>query len=403
MSEPATRSRSSLHQTRFLQPRLPAFWFYVVVVALTGVVAVGEQNLFREMSPSGWALSWVLVILYAGPVAVLVYVLDLYEREPIPLLLAAFVWGAVAATTLSAIGNAGWGIVIARIGGPELASRWTPALTAPFVEEILKGIGVVLIVLIARDEVDDVMDGFVYGALCGLGFAVVEDVFYFIGVFGGDVGGVLQGFFVRVIASGLYSHVLYSGLVGMAIGFVATRREDRPMRARLRIAALLAGAAVFGHFLWNSPILEFFPPHPWEGVEWLLIPVAAAAKGLPLLLFVALALRLAYERERRWLRQALESEIAAGTMTPEELAILESPKRRVRARRDVRRRAGERAEKLLKRLQREQVNLAMVRSRVALDDDPALLRQRAVCRSLRDALEAIPGAASAAGVERASR
>ena len=391
--------RSPLHHARFFQPRLPAFWLYTSVVALTGIVAVGEQNLFREMSPSGWALSWALVALYAGPAAVLVYVLDLYEREPIPLLLAAFVWGAVAATTLSAIGNAGWGIVVARLGGPELAARWTAALTAPFVEEILKGVGVVLIVLIARDEVDDVMDGFVYGALCGLGFAVVEDVFYFIAVFGGNVLGVLQGFFIRVIASGLYSHVLYTGLVGMAVGIVTTRRDVRPVRQRLRFAALLAGAAVFGHFLWNSPILEFFPSRPWQGAEWLLIPVATAVKGLPLLLFVTLALRLAHERERRWLHETLVSEIEEGAITIGELATLESPRRRRQARRELRQRAGDRAATLLGRLQREQVNLAMVRSRVAPDDDPALLRQRAVCRSLRDALEAIPGAAHAVGPE----
>jgi protease PrsW len=395
MDGPRTLSRSPLHHARFFQPRLPAFWLYTVVVALTGIVAIGEQNLFREMSPGGWALSWGLVILYATPVALLVYVLDLYEREPISLLVAAFVWGAVAATTLAAIGNAGWGIVVARLGGPEFASRWTAALTAPFVEEILKGAGVVLIVLIARDEVDDVMDGFVYGALCGLGFAVVEDVFYFIAVFGGDVGGVLQGFFVRVIASGLYSHVLYTGLVGMAVGVVTTRRGDHPLPRRLRTAALLVAAAVLGHALWNSPILEFFPAHPWEGAEWFLIPVATAAKGLPLLLFVVLAIRLAHARERRWLREVLASEIPGGTVTPQELEILESPRRRARARRELRHRAGERAAGLLKRLQREQVNLAMVGSRVASDDDPALLRQRAVCRSLRDALEAIPGAASA--------
>jgi RsiW-degrading membrane proteinase PrsW (M82 family) len=394
---PGSLSRSPLHHARFFQPRLPAFWLYTVVVALTGVVAIAEQSLFREMSPGGWALSWGLVILYAAPVAVLVYLLDLYEREPIPLLVAAFVWGAVAATTLSAIGNAGWGIVVARLGGPEFASRWTAALTAPFVEEILKGVGIVLIVLIARDEVDDVLDGFVYGALCGLGFAVVEDVFYFIAVFGGDVQGVLQGFFVRVIASGLYSHVLYTGLVGMAVGIVTTRRDDRPLRGRLRPAALLAGAAVFGHFLWNSPVLDFFPPHPWEGTEWFLIPVATAAKGLPLLLFVVLAIRLAHSRERRWLRETLASEFAEDAVTPQELAILESPRRRLRARRELRRRAGERAAGLLKRLQREQVNLAMIRSRVASENHPALLRQRAVCRSLREALEAIPGAAPAGG------
>ncbi len=403
MARAGSLSRSPLHHARFFQPRLPAFWLYTVVVALTGVVAIAEQSLFRQMSPGGWALSWGLVILYAAPVAVLVYLLDLYEREPIPLLVAAFVWGAVAATTLSAIGNAGWGVVVARLAGPEFASRWTAALTAPFVEEILKGLGVVLIVLIARDEVDDVMDGFVYGALCGLGFAVVEDVFYFIAVFGGDVEGVLQGFFVRVIASGLYSHVLYTGLVGMAIGIVTTRRDDRPLRDRLRPAGLLAAAAVFGHFLWNSPILEFFPPHPWEGAEWFLIPVATAVKGLPLLLFAVLAIRLAHSRERRWLRETLASEIAEDAVTAEELAILEDPRRRRRARRELRRRAGKRAAGLLKRLQREQVNLAMLRSRVASDHDPALVQQRAVCRSLRDALEAIPGAAPAGGLGRSGR
>jgi len=393
----ATRSlsRSPLHQAHFFQPRLPAFWLYVAVVALTGVVAVGEQNLFREMSPVGWALSWGLVILYAAPVAVLVYLLDLYEREPISLLIAAFVWGAVAATTLASIGNAGWGIVVARLAGPEFASRWTAALTAPFVEETLKGVGVVLIVLIARDEVDDVMDGFVYGALCGLGFTVVEDVFYFIAVFGGDVGGVLRGFFVRVIASGLYSHVLYTGLVGMAIAIVTTRREERSLRGRLMLAGLLAGAAVFGHFLWNSPILEFFPAQPWHGADWLLIPVATAVKGLPLLLFVVLAIRLAGAREHRWLHETLASELDTDAVTPQELAILESPRLRFHARRELQRRAGDRAAKLLKRLQREQVNLAMIRSRVATEDDPALLRQRALCRSLRDALEAIPGASFA--------
>ena len=49
------------------------------------------------------------------------------------------------------------------------------------------------------------------------------------------------------------------------------------------LVLLLAGAAVLGHLLWNSPILEFFPAHPWEGGEWFLIPLATAVKGLPLL------------------------------------------------------------------------------------------------------------------------
>jgi protease PrsW len=395
--EPIPTARQPLHQARFVQPRLPAFWLYAGLVGLTGIVAVGEQNLFRELSPAAWGLSWLLVAVYAAPVAVVVYVLDLYEREPIPLLVASFVWGAVAATTLAAIGNAGWALVVARLGGTAFATRWSAALTAPFVEEVLKGVGVVLIALITREELDDRMDGFVYGALCGLGFAVVEDVFYFMAVFGGDVEGVLEGFFVRVIASGLYSHVLYTGLVGMAVGVVLGRRAPQPAGDRVRAAIPLVVVAVLGHFLWNSPILELFPAHPWEGVEWLLILVATAVKGLPFLLFLVLAIGLARGRERRWLETALASELEGQGVTRRELEVLRSVRRRRAARRRVARRAGPRAARLLRRLQREQVNLAMIRTRVDADDDPALVRQRAICRSLRDALDAIPGVEAADG------
>ena len=166
----------------------------------------------------------------------------------------------IAATTLSAIGNAGWGLTVARLGGPEFAARWTAALTAPFVEEILKGCGVVLIYLIARDEVDDVMDGFVYGAICGLGFAIVEDVFYFMAVFGGQPAGVLQGFWLRVVASGLYGHVLYTGLVGMAVGVVVSRRATEP----LATPALGGGGSLRSRGVRPLPV-ELAAPHAVPG------------------------------------------------------------------------------------------------------------------------------------------
>lgn len=389
------RRRSDLHQTRLLQPRQPAFWLYVVIVFLTGLVTLAEQRFYRDISAGGWALSWLLLLVYALPVFLIVYYLDLYEREPLPLVFAALVWGGVAATTLSAIANGGWGLVVARVAGPEFAARWTAALTAPLVEETLKGVGVVLIYLIARDEVDDVMDGFVYGAVCGLGFAVVEDVFYFMNVFGGQPAGVLRGFFLRVLASGLYSHVLYTGLVGMGIGYVVSRRSSVTRARRVWICAGLCALAVFGHFLWNSPWLDLFPAEPWTAGDWPMIFVATAVKGMPLLVFVGTAVWLARGREHRWLHASLVDEVGSGGVSQGELEQLETPGLRRRARREMRRRAGGRAATLLHRLQREQVNLAMVRSRVADADDPALARQRAYCASLRDALQAIPGAAPA--------
>jgi RsiW-degrading membrane proteinase PrsW (M82 family) len=386
--------RPHLHHRSLFQPREPAFWLFVVLVGFGAFRMADVLSALSSASRSGWALSWLLLGFYALPAFVLIYRLDLYEIEPVSLALGAFAWGAFAATWLS-LEAAGWDQVVAQVLGADAAARWGPAITAPLVEETLKGVGVVLIYLIARDEVDDVMDGFVYGALCGLGFAVVEDVLYFMAAFGGTPGGVLEGFYVRVISSGVYGHVLYTGLVGMAVGVVVTRREDTPLGRRLAMAAGLCALAVGAHALWNSPLLDVMPDEPIEGAEWLLVPLAFAVKGLPSLVLVVLALRLAHRRERRWLDAALAREVDGDGISAEELIVLREPRRRRAAVEAMRARAGRRAADLLRRLQREQVNLAMVSSRVATTGDPALVAQRDQCRSLRDALAAIPGAARA--------
>ena len=380
-------------RTSLFQPRQPAFWLYVVILVGTGIFAWSEQVLIRQLSPTGWLLSWGLLIVYALPLFLVIYLLDLYEREPMSLVLGALIWGAVAATTLSAIANEGWGLVVAQVGDPEFAARWTAALTAPFVEELMKGAGVVLIYLIARSEVDDVLDGFVYGAMCGLGFAVVEDVFYFVAIFGGTTEGVLAGFYVRVVSSGLYGHVLYTGLTGMGIAYFVARRGEAPLGRRTLVAVALFAAGVAGHFVWNSPLLNYFPGQVEDLGDWLQIPLAAAIKGVPLLVFVVVLVKLSHRRERMWLHAALAAETDSPALTAAELELLLHPGARRRSRKAMRARAGSGAASLLKRLQREQVNLAMLRTRAATDDDPALVRQRELCRSLRDGLVAMPGAA----------
>jgi hypothetical protein len=45
------------------QPREPAFWLYMLLLVGTGLLALGEQRSLREMSPSGWVLSWLLLAL----------------------------------------------------------------------------------------------------------------------------------------------------------------------------------------------------------------------------------------------------------------------------------------------------------------------------------------------------
>jgi protease PrsW len=362
----------------------PAFWLFAILLLLGLYNVIREHALFLQVSPSGLALSWVLLALYGIPVILLILFLDLYEREPISLMVGAFLWGAAVATSASGVANNGWGLVIEGLADPTFAARWTPALTAPWVEETMKGLGVVVIYLIARGEMDDIMDGLVYGALVGLGFAIYEDVFYFIGVFGGSVGGVLIGFFVRVIASGLYGHILWTGLTGIGVAYFTSRRGEARLGRRLTIAIGLFVIGILGHFLWNSPLLDLFPAELSDVGDYIQIVIAALVKGIPMLVFVVLMIGLARRREHRWLRHALASEVGRGGVDEHDLHVLESPSRRRRARRDVAARGGPVAASTMRRLHREQINLAMIVTRVHDDSHPDLLRQREYCRSLRE-------------------
>ena len=199
---------------------------------------------------------------------------------------------------------------------------------------------------------------------------------------------MLGGFFVRVLASGLYGHVLYSGLTGMGIAWFVTRTDQRLSR-RLLIAGALCLAAVLAHFLWNSPLLNLFPTGDLSPVQQLVaIPLAAAVKGVPFLVLVVLLVGLARRQERRWLEAAAAGELGGPALSAEELAVLERPRRRWAARRVMRRRAGRRAAGLLRRLQRQQLSLAMLRTRLPDDHDPDLVGQRQRIIQTREALHA---------------
>ncbi|HKE99587.1 MAG TPA: PrsW family intramembrane metalloprotease [Actinomycetes bacterium] len=370
------------------QPTEPAFYGYLLLLVVTGILTAMQQGALLVSSPASWLLSWLLLLFYLLPMFLVIYFLDFYEREPLSLVIGALLWGAVAATLLSAVANTTWGAVIARLGGPDFAANWSAALTAPLIEETMKATGVVLIYLIARRELNDIMDGFVYGAMIGLGFAVVEDVYYFVAEFAGGVGGVLVGFFVRVIAAGLYGHVLYTGLAGIGIAYFLTRAKEAGLGRRLLVAAGLCLTAVLAHFLWNSPVLSQLFPGPQTPPLAALVqfPVAMAVKGLPFLVFLALMLRLAHRRELYWLKKSIETELGGPGLYPGELEVLVDPGRRRASRRQMRGSHGPVAATLLKRVQREQIKLAMIRTRVGTQDHPDLARQRGVIQRLRDQL-----------------
>jgi len=361
---------------------------FVVALFVGGLYGLLIQLSALLVSPVGWLLSLVLLALYALPVLLVIRWLDLYEREPRSMLVGAFLWGYLVVPLFAGFGNDLWGIVIAKLGGADFAAQWSDALTAPVIEETFKYLGVALLFLVARAEFDDLIDGFVYGAVVGLGFACAEDLFYFMFKFGGDVAQVLQGFWVRVIASGLYGHVTFTGIAGIGLAYFVSRRLDRSLGRRLAVAAGLLLLAITAHFVWNSPWL-------WEDQP---LFVATTFKGLPFFIGLLILLYLARRRENDALSEALAGEIGQPGLLPSEMAALRDMRSRRAAAARVRPAGGPQAQRLLKQLQREQIRLALTSTAVDSTDDAGLLQQRAVCQALRLRLWQTPGVSQALGI-----
>ena len=89
-----------------------------------------------------------------------------------------FLWGACVATAGALLLNTSSMLVIAEVAGRESARDVAAVVVAPVVEESLKGLGVLLVLLLRRREFDGVVDGIVYAATCAAGFAFAENVLY---------------------------------------------------------------------------------------------------------------------------------------------------------------------------------------------------------------------------------
>ncbi|GGJ89644.1 hypothetical protein GCM10010123_19190 [Pilimelia anulata] len=344
---------------------LPAYW---VVTALLLVGAVRVAGVWRdgyERFPVAATAALVLFALYAVPFWSVLGSLDYLEREPAPLLALAFAWGALVATTLALAGSPAAHNLLAKLASPGFAAAWGPAVGGALVEEVAKTLGVCAIVLIAADYVNSVLDGFIYGALVGLGFQVVENIVYAISAValagrGDRIDPVVTTFLLRGVLGGLWSHTLFSGLAGAGIGYLVVRHQ-RPRRVRVLTAVLAFLGAWLAHFLWNSPLwAEGFGGGGWG------VLAALVVKGAPPLVVIVLVVRVAHGRQADYYVDQLSGLGDRRVVTPGELRVLASGPLRAEARRQAGKRAGARAGRAVRRLQTAQARLAVALSRAAI-------------------------------------
>jgi RsiW-degrading membrane proteinase PrsW (M82 family) len=198
----------------------------------------------------GAALAVVLAVLPVPVYVLAVLALDRFEPEPMRLLAWAFIWGATVAAFMAGLANELGGAYLALLldmaGGHDQLAL-TVVLVAPLVEELLKGAALVLLAFRRRDEFDGPVDGIVYGALVGLGFAMTENALYYATAFAeGGATGATGLFVLRGIFTG-FSHPLYTSLTGIGVGLASTRRGAG--RLLYPAGGLAAGVAL--HHLWN--------------------------------------------------------------------------------------------------------------------------------------------------------
>ncbi|WP_420643932.1 PrsW family intramembrane metalloprotease [Candidatus Leptofilum sp.] len=253
----------------------------------------------------------VPTVLYIG----IIYWFDRYEKEPWWLLAAAFLWGAVPAILISFVLNTTLSVPLLLFLGDELGQAAAPSLIGPPVEETIKSMALVAIFIFWRSEIDSPLDGIIYGAMVGMGFAMVENVYYFVQTF--NAGGVEAwgvNIILRAVVFGL-NHALFSSFAGLGIA-IARLATEQWIKIVLPVLGWMT--AVFLHFLHNFTVTL--------GSGFILVALFFDWGGV-LLIFGIIV--WAILQERRWLRQYLGEEVALGVLTTNQFNTASSGRKRV--------------------------------------------------------------------------
>ena len=167
----------------------------------------------------------VPMVIYAG----LLTLFDRYEREPPLLMFGVFMWGFIVASGVAVIFNTAFGVSLFLVSGSEgLSNLGMAVVSAPLVEETVKGLAVLVVFVYFRTHFDSVLDGVIYGSLVGFGFAAAENINYiFTGFLNGGLEGLFMLAFVRAIVVG-FLHATLTSFTG--IGFAIARLNPGPLR-----------------------------------------------------------------------------------------------------------------------------------------------------------------------------
>ena len=350
----------------------------LVLLGVLLLVALGVVGLTVGVDAMPAATVLALIPLAGVMGAVLWF--DRWEREPWPALATAFGWGASVAVLIALVLNTGAQFFLMVAGATETdAAVFGATVVAPVVEESAKAAGVLLIFFVWRRTFDGPVDGLVYGATVGAGFAFVENILYFgrtmaeSAALQDDGTSVAMVFLLRAVMSP-FAHLMFTCCTGLALGFAARRRWRQAWVLALPVGL---GLAMVLHGLWNGSATVNSQSGFFTVYLLVQVPLFAAAVAL------ALAVR---HHEAGVVRTRLTEYAAAGWLAPVEVVMLSSLRERRRARGWASARGGASAGRAMRDFQLAASRLAHQRERlVRRPDADALLDERLVLGELTGA------------------
>lgn len=296
---------------------------------------------------------------------VLVLWIDRYEAEPFWMLATAFFWGALVAVFFAYLINTASDVAVTLITNSMRAGRTFGAvISAPIVEESAKALILFIFFWWKKDEFDGVIDGIVYAAMAGLGFAMTENIQYYGKAVMEAGGGGLTLVFILRGALAPFSHPMFTSLTGIGLGLA---RQTRSTAVKWIAPPLGLMAAMSMHSIWNGSGVIF------GGAAFILTYILIMIPAFFIMLVVII---LALRREGQIVREHLIPDYQAGLLTEQEYKQLGSVTGRMGASFNAFSRGGFGHWQAARQLNQTASELAFHRNRVARGISAADAQQR---------------------------
>jgi len=342
---------------------------------ITGAILAGLVALLLGL------IVLLLIGVETGPVALLVglisatlpvpfYLLlvlwiDRYEAEPFWMLATAFLWGALVAVFFAFLINTVSGVAVTVLTNSMRAGRTFGAvISAPIVEESSKALILLIFFFWKKDEFDGVIDGIVYAAMAGLGFAMTENIQYYGRAMMEGGSGTLTLVFILRGALAPFSHPMFTSFTGIGLGLA---RQSRSTAVKLIAPPLGLLAAISMHSIWNGSGVLF------GGGAFILTYILIM---IPAFFIMLVVIALALRREGQVVREYLAADFQGGLLTPEEYRRLGSITGRMGTSFNALSRGGYSHWRAARQLNQTASELAFHRSRVARGITAADARER---------------------------